>query len=216
MELVSETLYKSILQKNRYIIDKLKEICYQKSGVKVEGNSFYDHNNMVIENGSLLPKQMNLFTLGRTATNVMEIGFNAGHSCLLFLLANSTSKITLFDICEHAYTRPCYEYLQSIFPNRISLIEGDSTITVPDYYSKNAHTKFDLVHIDGCHIPTIAKKDIENSLITTSDILVLDDTNLPQLNSLFDSLIKENCFEEVFLYETVKYQHRIARRVDMI
>lgn len=213
MELVSETLYKSTLEKHRYILDTLKQICYDKCGSKVEGNSFYAHNSMVTEHADLLPKQMNLFTLGQSATNIMEIGFNAGHSCLLFLLANPTSTITLFDLCEHAYTRPCYEYLQSIFPDRISLIEGDSTITVPAYYEANKHTQFDLVHIDGCHVERVAKKDLENAFIMTSDVLVLDDTNLPQLNKLFNILVTESPVEEVFLYKTNRYQHRIARRI---
>ena len=64
-------------------------------------------------NGQRIPqlftKQMNLYKSAMEAKNILEIGFNAGHSCLLFLLANPESKITIFDICEHKYAKPCFE-----------------------------------------------------------------------------------------------------------
>ena len=36
--------------------------------------------------------------------HICEIGFNAGHSASLWLLANPTAKVTMFDIWTHEYT----------------------------------------------------------------------------------------------------------------
>ena len=96
----------------------------------------------------MIYKQLNLYSLGRTAKNILEIGFNTGHSALLFLISNPESKLTCFDIVSHKYTMPCFEYLNSLFPGRINLIAGDSTITVPEFYKVCSNiNKFDLIFI---------------------------------------------------------------------
>lgn len=144
----------------------------------------------------------------------MEIGFNAGHSCLLMLLANKESKITIFDICMHEYTIPCYEFLNKIFPGRLELIKGDSLQTVPQYNIK----KFDLLHIDGFHEPNHAYKDIINAkrLSTNNGIVILDDDNLPYLNKLHRDLIEKNIvklYEDKNLVETKIYTHLICNYI---
>ena len=94
-------------------------------GVFPEGNLFTEDKSFTY-NGKLLSKQVNMFRIGRTAKNIIEIGFNAGHSALVFLIANPDSKLTIYDIGWHPYTRACYYYLDSVFPGRITFIEGDS------------------------------------------------------------------------------------------
>ena len=141
----------------------------------------------------------------------MEIGFNAGHSSLLYLLANPSSKLTIFDICEHKYTLPCFKYLQSVFPNRLEIFPGDSTKTVPEFSINNPNTKFDLIHIDGAHFGSIANKDFYNSLPLASDIIVWDDTQMKTLNDLLNGYIKKGLVSEIFMYKTLVYQHRICR-----
>ena len=37
---------------------------------------------------------------------ICETGFNAGHSSLIWLLANPTAKVYSFDLGEHDYSRP--------------------------------------------------------------------------------------------------------------
>ena len=77
----------------------------------------------------------------------------------VFLILFPNSKIRIFDINEHEYTMECFKYLDSLFPNRLEFISGDSTITVPNNKNKN----YELVHIDGGHFGDIPKKDLENS-----------------------------------------------------
>ena len=202
--------YKNILDNNKNHLDKLYTIC-KKSGEKVEGNCFTEHLNINSTINELIYKQLNHFSLGMNATNIMEIGFNAGHSSLLYLLSNPNSKLTIFDICEHKYTLRCFEYLQSVFPNRLEIFQGNSTKTIPEFIIKNPDTKFDLIHIDGAHFGDIPNKDFYNSLKLASDIIIWDDTQIKTLNDLLNVYIKKGLVSEIFMYKTLVYQHRICR-----
>ena len=202
--------YKTILNNNKNHFDKLYTIC-KEIGEEVEGNCFTEHLNIDNTINELIYKQLNHFILGMNATNIMEIGFNAGHSSLLYLLANPNSKLTIFDICEHKYTIPCFKYLQSVFPDRLQIFPGDSTKTVPEFYTNNSNTKFDLIHIDGAHFGDIPNKDFYNSLKLASDIIIWDDTQIKTLNDLLNGYIKKGLVSEIFMYKTLVYQHRICR-----
>lgn len=202
--------YKTILDNNKNHFDKLYTIC-KEIGEKVEGNCFTEHLNIDNTIKKLIYKQLNHFSLGLNATNIMEIGFNAGHSSLLYLLANPNSKLTIFDICQHKYTLPCFKYLQSVFPDRLQIFPGDSTKTVAEFYTNNPNTKFDLIHIDGAHYGDIPNKDFYNSLKLASDIIVWDDTNITTLNDLLNGYIKKGLVSEIFMYKTFVYEHRICR-----
>ena len=202
--------YKTILDNNKNHFDKLYTIC-KEIGEKVEGNCFTQHLNIDNTIKKLIYKQLNHFSLGLNATNIMEIGFNAGHSSLLYLLANPNSKLTIFDICQHKYTLPCFKYLQSVFPDRLQIFPGDSTKTVAEFYTNNPNTKFDLIHIDGAHFGDIPNKDFYNSLKLASDIIVWDDTNITKLNDLLNGYIKKGLVSEIFMYKTLVYEHRICR-----
>lgn len=202
--------YVNILNINKNHFDKLYTIC-KEIGEKIEGNCFTEHLNIDNKINELIYKQMNHYILGKNATNIMEIGFNAGHSSLLYLIANPNSKLTIFDICSHKYTIPCFEYLKSVFPNRLQIFPGDSTKTVPEYYINNPNKKFDLIHIDGAHFGDIPNKDFHNSLKLASDIIIWDDTQMKTLNDLFNGYINKGLVNEIFLYKTLVYEHRICR-----
>ena len=69
--------------------------------------------------------------------NVMEIGFNAGHSAEVFLQNNKELTLTSFDLGSHNYVNAAKEYIDANYPNRHSLILGDSRKTVPMYLENN-------------------------------------------------------------------------------
>jgi FkbM family methyltransferase len=106
--------------------------------------------------------------------SIMEIGFNAGHSALLFLaITPPETKVVSFDLGEYAYVFAAKRYIDSVFPGRHTLVTGDSTTTVPKYEEQVAHRmknpltapplRFDFIFIDGGHQEDIPMKDILNS-----------------------------------------------------
>ena len=147
---------------------------------RLEGNSFYRDNEQGILCEEFDTKRDNLIYYSKEASNILEIGFNGGHSCLLFLLSNPTSKIQLFDLGEHSYSRKCFEYLDRIFPGRLSIVWGDSSKTLPEFITKylsETNMKYDLIHIDGSHDIKILDSDIVNcqKLSSPYTIVIIDD-----------------------------------------
>ncbi len=109
---------------------------------------------------------------------VMEIGFNGGHSADIFLQNNPTLQLTSFDLGAHSYVLKAKEYIDMKYPNRHTLILGDSTVSVPKFIQENPNKKFDILFIDGGHHYDIAKSDIENvfHLAHKDSIVIMDDT----------------------------------------
>jgi predicted O-methyltransferase YrrM len=109
--------------------------------------------------------------------NVMEIGFNAGHSAEVFLKNNKDLTLTSFDLGSHDYVTTAKQYIDFTYSYRHNLIIGDSRVTIPDYL-KNNNTKFDVIFIDGGHEYDIAKSDLENCfyLAHKETIVAIDDT----------------------------------------
>jgi predicted O-methyltransferase YrrM len=113
--------------------------------------------------------------------NIMEIGFNGGHSANLFLSLNPDIKVTSFDLGEHSYVYPAKEWIDNKYPSRHNLILGDSRSSIPTFIRKNP-TKFDLIFIDGGHQGDIPALDIINCqyLAHIETIVIVDDTVLSE------------------------------------
>jgi predicted O-methyltransferase YrrM len=87
----------------------------------------------------LITKRENIFSVGELAkSRILEIGFNAGHSASLLLLASqkANASLTIVDIGEHAYMKPCYDRVAAEFPERTRLFIGDSRDKLAELVAK--------------------------------------------------------------------------------
>ena len=169
-------------------LDELLKIV-KAQGEPLEGNIFYTHHmqnpgDVLVKN--YLPKRLSLAAFAMAHNNIMEIGFNAGFSALLMLTANPNLHLVYVDICEHSYTLPCYDYLYSVFGNRIQLVQGDSTKVLV-----NALTIYPQITgyiIDGGHSLPVAEQDLQNVLqyANKNAVLCFDDSDFPELRLMLD------------------------------
>lgn len=205
--IISREDYIKVLQDNYHHIQNLLDIV-DKSGDALEGNCFYQHFSTICRD-ELLPKQQNLYSIAKAGNKILEIGFNAGHSALLFLLSNTESHLVCFDICWHKYTKPCFEYLRDNFKGRIELFDGSSTDTVPAFINANPGYTFDIFHIDGSHATAIANIDFFScfELARNKSVMIWDDVDLPHLGSLWNGYIVSSKIIPFNMLPTPMYSH---------
>lgn len=196
------------------ICDNLKKLI-EKTGEPLEGNCVYRH--LSFDQWDVLTnKRINYQKAVKEAELICEIGFNAGHSVLAMILANPNAHYVLFDLGEHAYARPCFEYIKKAFPEtNIQIFWGDSRETLANYHKQHPEMIFDLVHIDGGHRSEVYTVDWKNSLNITSSggLIIFDDTDSVKINSFIDKEIENGIVNETsgFL-KTFGYEHRILER----
>ena len=102
------------------------------SGERIEGSLVFEHN-VNVDAGSAphtrgVQKRDLYVGLARRAHRMLEVGFNAGHSATMALIANPALEYHALDLCQHNYTRRCFQLLTFRFPGRVSLTCGDSTV----------------------------------------------------------------------------------------
>ena len=163
---------------------------------KLEGNIFMFHHTTEYTN-EFFDKQVNFILAAKkeNINNILEIGFNAGFSTLLMLLTNKNIKITCVDICEHLYTKLCFQKLREIFGDRVELLPGSSIEIVPTLIGNT----YDLIHIDGCHLVNIAELDIINclKLCKSGSLLIMDDTQDSELYNLWYKYVKNYNLQDI-------------------
>lgn len=159
------------------------------SGVFVEGGLFNLHGEVSADNSPaerMHSKRRHFALFSMSGTSMLEIGFNAGHSAMLALAANPDLVYHGVDIGHHAYTMPCFEYLRSIYGDRVRIDIGDSRDVLPAL--RRAGHRFDLYHIDGGHGFSIAQSDLCNVLdfAEDGDCMMMDDTDNAPIDGLCD------------------------------
>lgn len=117
---------------------------------------------------------------------ICEIGFNMGHSALLWLTANKNARVIMFDLWEHPYAEIGLSFIRSndnlnaSSDSRLTVIKGPSEKTVPTFHALNPNIKCDLLSVDGDHRFKGATQDIENMMRLANrnfNVLLVDDTS---------------------------------------
>lgn len=143
-------------------------------------------------------------------SNILEIGFNAGHSACCFLNAHPSAKMVTFDICRHGTEDAALQALQPHFD--ITLVRGDSVETVPKYLKEN-DTLFDFVFIDGLHLGKHPYLDFMNTKdrIAPGGIIVVDDMDVGTVPSCF-AKVNWSGFGEIKVRSQIEKRIKILRK----
>jgi len=70
------------------------------------------------------------------SVTVCELGFNAGHSSLLFLETLPNARIVSFDLGETSLEQENKDLLKSVYGARFEYVQGDSADTMPRFVGK--------------------------------------------------------------------------------
>ena len=163
----------------------------------LEGNLFYHHHTKKLDEARPDPsrarKRRNFCLAMKGKKQLLEIGFNAGHSALMACANNPDLHYTGIDICGFSYIEPCAEILKARFKDRFTFHKGDSREVLPSLFLQT--DRFDIFHIDGSHTTTTAKADVINCLhlhdsSVTAHVL-LDDTQLRELSEMFSDFCEK-------------------------
>lgn len=192
-------------------VDEIGQIV-KNQGEDLEGNSFY-HSNTDLTAWFFLYKRVNFLNiiLDHKVKKMAEIGFNAGHSAAVFLsVLPQEGSIIFFDLNDHKYASPCYNYLKSKYSQVKDFIPGDSRETVPTYIQNHPEETgtFDCIHVDGGHDINMVVSDINNShkLLRPGGIMIIDDTQLKHIEIQIPILLT-NGYSFLYQIPTYGYSH---------
>jgi len=121
---------------------------------------------------------------------ICEIGFNRGNSAALWLRANPTADVVMFDLFLDDHGGKGGErFLRSSEATEFGIVDGDTRLTivkgsslekVPEWAAANPDKKCDIISVDGGHTYDIALADLKNmkALVNPSfHVGLIDDTN---------------------------------------
>ena len=100
--------------------------------------------------------------------SIVEIGFNAGHSAIMFLEYSNDITVHSYDICARKYTQPCASKVKQEYKDRFEFTKADST-------KLQSVTSADMILIDGNHTYSFVKNDIKLAINSGIEYILLDD-----------------------------------------
>ena len=125
--------------------------------------------------------------------SILEIGFNAGASALLFLMINPKLHYHSIDIVENQKSVDLSKNFSRFYfvnKNSLDIIPGEDLLF-----------KYDLVFIDGDHSEQGVKNDIEKSLLFNPKYILLDDYRHPSHQYIEKIILEDERFEVVKVWE---------------
>jgi len=169
-------------------------------------DAYFDYirtRNFVPDEGETHPEQAQWFINfcqkhGTYWENVAEVGFNGGLSAVLTLAALPHVNVVSYDIGGHPWITKARDTVQNRFPNRHTLILGDSRVTLP----ATQPATYDMLFIDGGHEGDVPYFDLKHGvrLVKPGAWIIMDDycpSFGPQVMEAWDAAVGEGWIEQV-------------------
>lgn len=121
------------------------------------------------------------------AEKIMEIGFNAGHTCFAFLDCNEDVVVHSIDINKHNHTVECAKRIEKMFGDRFQFGEMDSMDM-----GENSLEDYDLVRIDGGHEISVLQHDWECCKRSSVKWVIIDDINFPDIRGFVRHVLESS------------------------
>lgn len=140
-------------------------------------------------------------TINQQVAHTIELGFNAGHSTVLAMSANTNLWYTSIDVCIHSYTRPCARVVAELYGSRFQFLAGGSALHLPRLSPTGRRTLF---AIDAGHRARDLELDLYNTLrlLRSGDSVWIDDTDRPEL-----AAVVRDYFDLVEFYDSWAIYH---------
>ena len=129
--------------------------------------------------------------------SILEIGFNLGYSCSIWLNLTNGAKVLSVDISDKAETLKAGEILNEKFFSRFSFIICDSAKLMEEWGITLEKQKFDLTFIDGGHLEHHVMADIKLALDLKIKWLAFDDILSQFGPGVLPAIAKHSQLEEV-------------------
>jgi hypothetical protein len=134
---------------------------------------------------------------------VCEVGFNAGHSTLLWLMQDPRVRVRAFDLGVHWYSSHVTGFFDAAFDRgRVDVTFGDSQETLPAFaaaFNSTEPPEFcDLIFVDGDHHYAAALADLRNlraAVRPGHHVLLMDDPDHDEVGRAWRDIIADGTVE---------------------
>ena len=130
---------------------------------------------------------------------VCEVGFNAGHSTLLWLMQDPRVRVRAFDLGIHWYSPHVTGFFDAAFDRgRVDVTFGDSQQTLPAFaaaFNSTEPPEFcDLIFVDGDHHFAAALSDLRNLRAAARPghhVLLMDDPDHDEVGRAWREVVAD-------------------------
>jgi predicted O-methyltransferase YrrM len=178
-------------------------------------NNFRDFFSQIVQikikNGSVSANQQlfltNFLKQHPEIKTIFETGFHVGLSAAVMMDVDPSIQVISSDIFWFDYTAKAKLYLDIYFPNRHTLLAGNSVNTLPTFFKQFPSFQPQFVFIDGGHARPVPLFDIYHILnhIKPGTWVMIDDyCEAHGLNGVIEAV---NTFVEAKSFTDVQYFH---------
>ena len=133
------------------------------------------------------------------SVEVCEVGFNAGHSTLLWLMQDPRVRVRAFDLGVHWYSAHVTGFFDAAFDaGRVEVVFGDSQQTLPAFaaaFNSTEPPEFcDLIFVDGDHHYAAALSDLRNLRAAARPghhVLLMDDPDHDEVGRAWRTVLAD-------------------------